>query len=40
VQPKVMGQGEYKYQGFVYRATGIKQTAAKRGAADMTGKAA
>ena len=40
VQPKVMGQGECKYQGFVYRATGIKQTAAKRGAADMTGKAA
>lgn len=25
-QPKVMGQGEFKYQGFVYRATGIKQS--------------
>lgn len=25
-QPKVMGQGEFKYQGFIYRATGIKQT--------------
>lgn len=23
-EPKVMGQGEFKYQGFQYRATGIK----------------
>ncbi|MGW0250821.1 hypothetical protein ACWDYH_29735 [Nocardia goodfellowii] len=24
VEPKVMGQGEFKYLGYVYRATGIK----------------
>ncbi|WP_330233959.1 hypothetical protein OHA40_16795 [Nocardia sp. NBC_00508] len=23
-EPRVMGQGEFKYQGYVYRATGIK----------------
>lgn len=23
-EPKVMGQGEFKYQGYTYRATGIK----------------
>ncbi|MEU1206192.1 hypothetical protein [Nocardia sp. NPDC005825] len=23
-EPRIMGQGEYKYLGFVYRATGIK----------------
>ncbi|WP_344431942.1 hypothetical protein [Amycolatopsis minnesotensis] len=35
-EPKVMGQGEYKYQGFAFRATGFK--AAKSPAA--TGKSA
>jgi hypothetical protein len=41
VQPKVMGQGEFKYQGFVYRASGIKQTpASKRPAGDSSEKAA
>jgi hypothetical protein len=39
-EPKVMGQGEFKYLGYVYRATGIKgdnsgakQSAANPGAA-------
>lgn len=46
-QPKVAGNGEYKYQSFVFRATGIKQpqTAAKQapkpaGTGDVAGKAA
>ncbi|CAM3920068.1 hypothetical protein [Smaragdicoccus niigatensis] len=29
-QPKVMGQGEFKYQGFVFRASGVKQTASSK----------
>lgn len=37
-EPKIMGQGEYKYLGYVYRATGIKgdTSGAKQPPADVS----